>query len=131
MPKLKYTQEFELNVSPKIIFPYLLNPKNLEEWFAQKVMLDDDKIYNFFWENTEHFAHITHLRTNHYIKYEFLDNDKNPQEDTAYIEFRIQQSEFTNTSFLKITDYSDMTSEKELKTLWDSLLAELCDCVGI
>ncbi len=128
---LKYTQEFELNISPKIIFPYLLNPKNLEEWFAQKVILEDNKIYNFFWDNAEHFATVTHIRTNHHIKYEFLDNNRKEQENPPYIEFRIQLSELTNTSFLRVIDYSEMTNEKELKELWESLVAELCDCVGL
>lgn len=131
MSKLKYTQEFELNISPKMIFPYLLNAKNLEEWFAQKVSINEDKIYNFFWDNVEHFAQITQLRTNHHVKYEFLDDQKQPQPSPPYIEFRLQQSELTNTTFLKITDYSDMSNEKELKKLWDSLVAELCDCVGL
>ena len=92
MPKLKYTQEFELDISPKIIFPYLLNPKNLEEWFAKKVIMEDNKTYNFFWDNAEHFAIVTHIRTNHYIKYEFLDNQKKEQDNPPYIEFRIQLS---------------------------------------
>jgi hypothetical protein len=103
----------------------------MEEWFAKKIVLNDHKIYNFFWDNTENYAIITHVRTNHYLRYEFLDNNQNPQEDAPFIEFRIQLSELTNTIFLRITDYSEMTNEKELKNLWDMLIASLRDCVGI
>ena len=130
MQKYKYTEEFEINSSPRILFPYLQNPASLAEWFADKVSLDNDKVFNFIWDKSDHFARMVVNRQNKCVKYEFLDNDKKELTDAPYIEFKIQQSELTNGTFLKITDYSDMTNPKDLTALWHGLIGQLRDVMG-
>ncbi len=130
MHKYKYTEEFEVNSSPRILFPYLQNPASLAEWFADKVTQDNDKVLNFIWDNSDHYARIAVSRQNKCVKYEFLNAEKQEMPDPAYIEFKIQQSELTNGTFLKITDYSDMTNPKDLKALWHELIRQLLDVMG-
>ena len=130
MIKYKYTEEYELSSSPRIIFTYLQNPASLAEWFAEKVTLDNDKVFNFIWDKTNHYAKIVTIRQNKHIKFEFLDNEKQNIEDAPYIEFKIQQSELTNSSYLKITDYSEMTEPKDLEALWSGLMAQLRQTMG-
>jgi len=130
MHKYKYIEEFEVNSSPRILFPYLQNPASLAEWFADKVTLDNDKVFNFVWDNSDHFARMVINRHNKCVRYEFLSNERQEVADPSYIEFKIQQSELTNGTFLKITDYSDMTNPKELKALWHELIKQLFDVMG-
>jgi uncharacterized protein YndB with AHSA1/START domain len=130
MNKYKFTEEFELNASPRVIFPYLQNPASLAEWFADKVALSPDKVFNFIWDNTDHFAKLVATRQNKQIKYEFLDKNLKSVADPNFIEFKLQQSELTNTTFLKITDYSDMTSPDDLDALWKGLINQLKEVLG-
>lgn len=125
MSKHRYTQEFELNATPKAVYPYLHSPNSLAEWFASKVEVDNQKIFNFVWDNTDHFAKIVTSRTNKQIKFEFLDESKKPIEDSAYIEFKLLNSELTNATFLRVTDYSEMTNENDLNDLWQGLINQL------
>jgi len=131
MQKYKYSEEFEINnSSPRILFPYLQNPASLAEWFADKVTLDNEKTFNFVWDHTDHFARMVVNRQNKCVKYEFLDNEKQDLTDPSYIEFKIQQSELTNETFLRITDYSEMTEPKDLIALWHGLIGQLRGVMG-
>lgn len=130
MNKLKFTEEYELNASPKIIFPYLFNPVNLSEWFATDVTVDEGKVYNFVWDNTDHFAKLTATRINKQVKFEFLDDKKQEKENPDYIEFKLETSELTNATFLKVTDYSEMTDRNDLDDLWVGLIEKLREVLG-
>ncbi|HRS40225.1 MAG TPA: START-like domain-containing protein, partial [Bacteroidia bacterium] len=50
--KQKYTLEFEIKSSPKILFNYLSTASGLEEWFADKVNIREGD-YMFQWDGTE------------------------------------------------------------------------------
>ncbi|TAE70630.1 MAG: ATPase [Bacteroidetes bacterium] len=131
MAKYKYVEEFELEGSPKSIYPYLQNIGNLKEWFAAKIIVEKDNIINFMWDDQNHFARITHSQVNKYIRYEFLDDKKQiVVNDASYLEFRLSQSELTRATFLKITDYSEMVNENDLKALWEELIEQLRNVSG-
>ena len=51
MKKEKYDIEFVLgNASHKSLWRMLTDPTALEEWFADKVTLDDGTFYTFVWD---------------------------------------------------------------------------------
>jgi uncharacterized protein YndB with AHSA1/START domain len=130
MNKYKYSEEFEINAPPRVIYPYLQSPVSLAEWFADKVNVDNERVLNFIWDNTDHFAKIVTSRLNKQIKYEFLNDKKQVTPDPNYIEFKLQQSELTNSTFLKVTDYSEMTSMDDLTALWHGLIVQLKEVIG-
>lgn len=132
MAKYKYIEEFELSGSPKSIYPYLQNIANLKEWFSPKIEVDSNQIINFMWDDNNHFARITHSQLNKYIRYEFLDEKKQIiTSDASFLEFRLLQSELTRATFLKVTDYSEMSNEGDLRALWEELIEQLKDVAGI
>jgi uncharacterized protein YndB with AHSA1/START domain len=130
MAKYKYTEEFEINASPRVIYPYLQSPNSMAEWFAAKVDVDSEKVFNFVWDNSDHYAKIVTSRLNKQVKYEFLGDNKKNTQDPNYIEFKLQESELTNSTFLKVTDYSEMTSPRDLTDLWHGLIAQLKEIIG-
>ncbi len=130
MGKYKYTEEFEMKASPKVIFSYLVNPAGLAQWFADDVNTDDYRVFNFIWDNSPHYARIASMRTNKYVKFEFLSDDRKEKTDPAYIEFKLDLNELTQSSFLKVIDYSDTDDEDDLKELWTHLVASLRESVG-
>lgn len=130
MVKNKFVSDYQINASKKIVFQYISTASGLEEWFADEVKIDEDKNYIFNFDNEDHHAKLTSIKTNSYVKFEFFD-PKNPiDEDNAYIEFKIVENELTQTLFLKVTDYSDVYDEDESLSIWDGMIARFKEMIG-
>ena len=130
MSKTLFTTEFEINASTKMLYSYISTASGLAQWMADDVNLDEDKNFNFIWEDEDHKAKMVSHRLNHYVKFEFLPNNEEDEEDPAYFELRLDKSELTNSVFIKITDHSDMEDLEELEDLWHGLIDNLKETVG-
>jgi uncharacterized protein YndB with AHSA1/START domain len=132
MAKLKYVAEFEINASVKMLFPYLSTPSGLSEWFAEKVKVinAEERIYDIVWDNTSHPAKLTALQHNKHVKFVFLPENEADKEDPSYLEFKLAHNDMTETTFLKVIDYSLIDNEADLKELWISLIQTLCELIG-
>lgn len=128
MKKYKFVKEYELKASVKMLYPYFSTAVGLQEWFADEVQNIDSHTLRFHWDNEDHIGTITSQRIGKSIKFEF-DKDKNPQ-NPSYIEFRLDHNDLTNSTFVRITDYSNETDEEELNELWDGLIHKLKEIVG-
>ncbi|MVM37168.1 ATPase [Spirosoma sp. HMF3257] len=129
MEKLKFITEYELRASPKMLFPYISTASGLSQWFASKVNTMPEQRFDFQWDNESHIARQVSMRQNKGVRFEFLNTDDNDS-DNNYVDFRVDQSELTQSTFLRITDYSNTTDEEELKDLWDGLMDKLKEIVG-
>jgi uncharacterized protein YndB with AHSA1/START domain len=130
MLKNKFVSDYQINASKKIVFQYISSASGLQEWFADEVKIDDDKNFIFNFDNEDHHAKLASIRINSHVKFEFFD-PKNPnEEDKAYIEFKIEENELTQTLFLKVTDYSDVYDEEESVSIWDGMIARLKEIIG-
>ncbi len=130
MEKHRFTAEYELRASSRMLFPYFTTPAGLAQWFADDVSINGGKIYNFTWDGSPHYAKITAQRLNKYVRFEFLDDDQRDADDPNFIEFKLDMNEMTQSSFLKITDYSDANEAGDLHELWENLMASLRETVG-
>ncbi len=131
MDKRKYEFEFEINATPKLLFPYLATPGGLEQWFADKVVVDADKVLNMSWDGEDHFAKIVMQKINKSVKYEFLDENKKAVKDPDHLEFAMVKNEMTETYYLHIVDYMGVdVEEDEQFEVWESLVEELKSIVG-
>lgn len=131
MNKYKFVAEFEINASKKMLFPYLNSASGLSQWFADDVNINEDKIYNFIWDGEDHKAKIAAHRTNNLVKFEFLpENGDQETEDPAYVEFKLDMNELTQSVFISVTDYSENEDEDELHDLWSGLIHNLKEIVG-
>jgi uncharacterized protein YndB with AHSA1/START domain len=130
MGKYKYTTEFEIRANNKMLFNYLVTPAGLAQWFADQVSIDDYKIFNFVWDNQPHYARMTAQRLNRYVKFEFISEDSQPGQEPSFVEFKLDMNDLTQSSFLKITDFSDIENEEDLRELWTGLVSNLREIVG-
>jgi uncharacterized protein YndB with AHSA1/START domain len=130
MDKYKFLGEYEVNASPRSIYPYLHNANSLSEWFIGPVKMEGTKQYNFMWDNTDHFAKLTVSRLNKQVKYEFLDENKQAEDNPNYLDIRLQQSELTDVTYINVTDYSEMTDDQDLQNLWEGLMSRLREVLG-
>jgi hypothetical protein len=129
--KKLFTSDYEIHASIKMLFPYIQSPGGLSEWFADNVTINNqDKTYNFIWDNEEHKARLTAHRTNHFVKFEFLPENNDDEKNPSYFELRLEFNDLTQSVYLKVTDYSDFDDVKELNDLWDSLIDALRKTVG-
>ncbi|UII31444.1 ATPase [Fulvivirga ulvae] len=130
MSRHLFTTDFEINASTKMLYPYLSTASGLAQWLADDVTVDEDKVYNFIWDEEDHRARMVSHRTNHYVKFEFLPETDDESDDPAYFELRLEMNELTQSVFIRITDYSDMDDNEELYDLWHSLIDNLKETVG-
>ena len=129
MEKYKFIAEYELRASPKVLFPYISTASGLSQWFAHKVNVRPDQQYDFFWDNESHLARQVSIRQNKSVRFEFL-NGNGTSDEHNYIDFRVDVSELTQSTFLRVIDYSSNTDADELKSLWNSLIEKLKEIVG-
>ncbi len=130
MVKNKFVADYQINASKKIVFHYLSTASGLEEWFADEVKINEDKNYIFNFDREDHYARLASQRSNSHVKFEFY-VPKNPDEaDHAFIEFKLEENDLTQTLFLKVIDYSDSYEDDELVPIWDGLIARLKDIIG-
>jgi uncharacterized protein YndB with AHSA1/START domain len=125
MDKNKFVGEYPINASKKMLFPYLATASGLSQWFADDVNVNEDKVYTFIWDGDENKAKMVSSRANHHVKFEFDDEEDDPN----YVELRLDMNELTQEVFIRVTDYSDIDPEEALE-LWDSLIHDLKEIVG-
>jgi uncharacterized protein YndB with AHSA1/START domain len=128
--KHRFTTEYEINASPKMIFPYLSSAGGLQEWFADEVVTLPDKTMNIIWDGVDHHAKVVSRRTNSHIKYQFGIDGNAEEEELGFLEFKVDYNEMTQSSFLKIVDYSEMDDENDLEELWNQLIGNLKEITG-
>lgn len=128
--KHRFTVEYPIKSSPKILYPYLASASGLARWFCQDVTLGPDHRLNFIWDNQSHYAEISSHRTNKSVRFVFLSEQKRTLPDASYLDFCIESSELTQEVFLRIVDYSEETDEVELQEMWDNLIQTLREQVG-
>jgi uncharacterized protein YndB with AHSA1/START domain len=129
MEKFKFITEFELRSSPKVLFPYISTPSGLEQWFAEKVTVLPNQRFDFQWDGDSHVAKQTGLRINKAVKFEF-ENTSDDDLDNNHLEIKLEVSELTQTTFLRVVDYSSNKDEAELISLWNGFMDNLKEIVG-
>lgn len=125
-----FTADYEIHASIKMLYPYVQTASGLAEWFADDVTISPEKVFTFTWDNEQHKAIMASHRTNHFARFEYLPESKEDEKDPSYFELRLEVNELTQTTFLKVMDYSDFEDMGELQDLWDSLIENLRKVVG-
>jgi hypothetical protein len=128
MAKNKFQTEFEINASKKMLYPYIYSASGLAQWLADDVNINEDKIYNFIWEEEDHKYRMAAHRTNSFVKFESVDDEDD--DDPNYFELRLEMNELTQSVFLRVVDYSDNPDDEELQDLWESMIFNLKEIVG-
>ncbi len=129
--KKLFTADYEIHASIKMLYPYIQTASGLAEWFAEDVTINNsDKSFTFFWDNESHKAKLVAHRTNHFVRFEFVPENKDDQDDPSYFELRLESNDLTQSVYIKIFDYSDFEDHKELNDLWGGLIEALRKTVG-
>ncbi|RZL12600.1 MAG: hypothetical protein EOO96_31910 [Pedobacter sp.] len=122
--KKKFTLEYEVKSSPRILYSFISEPNGLSQWFADDVNFRD-QVYTFTWDDEQLKAKLVSVKENKLVKFKWLDDE--PQ---CYFEMEIVQDELTNDVALAITDFTtdDLLAEKKL--IWDNQIDYLISVLG-
>jgi len=122
--KKKFTMEYEIKSSPRILYSFLSESNGLTQWFADDVTVRD-QVYTFTWDGEEQKAKLLLLKENKLVKFRWVDDD--PQ---YYFEMEILQDELTNDVALGITDFAAEETIDERKLIWDNQIEYLISVLG-
>jgi uncharacterized protein YndB with AHSA1/START domain len=125
--KQKYQIEFEIKSSPKILYPYLSTPSGLNEWFADKVVVNGGT-FQFEWNGSAENAKVAGKKDNLFVRFEWLDRKEDAKNN--YFQFDIIQDELTSDVALVITDFSTPEDLVENKLLWANTIQNLKHIIG-
>ena len=128
--KKLFTADFEVHASVKMLYPYIQSAGGLSEWFADNVKISPEKVFTFVWENETRLAKMAGSRLNHFCKFEFLPESDDDRSDPSWFELRLETNELTQTTFIKVFDYSDFEDMDELQDLWEGMIENLKKVVG-
>jgi uncharacterized protein YndB with AHSA1/START domain len=133
MEKFKFVQEYEIKASARQIYPLLSTPTGLAEWFCDDVRITPEKQFSFLWDGQRHLADIIVQRLNKMIKFQFKKDDAilHPDADPSFIELHIDANDITQTTFLKVIDYSENANAEDLEELWADLIQKLREALGV
>ena len=122
--KKKFTLEYEVRSSPRILYSFISEPNGLSQWFADDVNFSD-QVYTFTWDDEQQKAKLVSIKENKLVKFKWLDDE--PQ---CYFEMEIVQDELTNDVALSITDFTTDELLAEKKLIWDNQIDYLISVLG-
>lgn len=123
---IKYTLEYPIQSSIKILFARLSTLSGLSEWFADDVNSNREGIYTFTWEGSQQQATLLSKKKDLFVRFQWLDSSED-----QYFEFFIQIDELTSDVSLIITDFADDEADKEdAISLWDVQIDKLKSTIG-
>ena len=126
----QFVADYQLNASKKIVYSYLSTASGLQEWFADAVRIDEDKNFIFNFDQEDHFAKQTTLKSNLHIRWDFFDPKNAGNGKESFIEFKLDEAELTHSLFLKVIDQSNFYEMDELEGIWEGLISKLKQIIG-
>ncbi len=133
MGKQKIDIEYPLAIkSPALIWEQISSAHGLERWFADHVT-EEDGVFTFTWgepwtEQDIRQAHIVDIQKYDHITLKW---DEDEEDDEAFWEMRIAQSDLTHHLNLIITDFAEDDDADGLRILWESNLDRLHRASGL
>lgn len=123
--KQKYSLEYEIRSSAKILFNFISEPNGLSQWFADDVRIKDH-VYTFSWnDGEEQNAKLISIKENKSVRFKWLDD-----EEYTYFEMEVVKDELTNDVALVITDFAVKEAIKDKTLVWDIQIENLLSVLG-
>lgn len=121
--KVKFQLEYIINSSPRILFPFLVEPNGLSQWFADDVNYLENT-YQFIWDDEVKKAKISTQKEFSMVKFEWV------EDKPYYFEMQIIQDELTNEVAIAITDFAKQEDIENRKLIWNNSIDYLQRVIG-
>lgn len=111
-PLHKFTLEFPLKVSPRLLYTLISTAEGLARWFAEKVDVKDDVFY-FHWEGSQQTARLIEFKEPDFVRFEWLDDFH----EGSILELSISHESVSGEAALIVSDYAE-ASDMEFSQMW-------------
>ena len=116
----KFTLEFHLETTPKLLYTLISSPEGLTRWFAHTIKSGED-IYLFKWEGNEQAVRLVQAKDNEYVIFQWLED----YHKDLFLEMRIETDPMSNGITLVIFDYAEAADVDISKRLWSAQVGQL------
>ncbi len=119
-PLQKFTLEFPMKVSPKLLFTLISTSEGLARWFADKVTVQGDN-YLFEWEGSQQSARLLESKEPEYVRFEWTDDFH----EGFVLELQISHQPVSGESALIVSDYAEESDMDFTQMWWRTQLTKL------
>lgn len=119
-PLNKFTLEYPISVSPRLLFTLISTAEGLARWFADKVIVKGDE-FIFEWEGSEQSARLIESKEPEYVRFEWTDDFH----EGFVMEMHITHQPVSGEAALVISDYSEAFDMEFTQRWWTSQVARL------
>ncbi len=116
----KYTLEFHINASPKLLYTLISTAEGLARWFADRVVVKGE-IFHFYWEGSTQTARIVDSKEFEMVQFEWTDD----YHEGFSMEMHILHEPVSGESALIISDHSEYSDMEFSKLWWAGQVARL------
>lgn len=111
----KFSLEFSIKASPKLLYTLISTAEGLSRWFADIVDIEEGGIYKFKWEDSEQRARMVQSKENEYVRFQWMEDDH----EDSYFELKILSEPVSSEVALVVTDHADPVDLDFSKRLWN------------
>jgi uncharacterized protein YndB with AHSA1/START domain len=119
-PLKKFTLEFPMKVSPRLLYTLISTSEGLARWFAEKVNVKED-VYDFEWEGSLQTAKLIESKEPEYVRFEWTDDFH----EGFMLEMRITHEPVSGESALIVSDYSEENDMDFTQMWWTTQVGRL------
>ncbi len=119
-PLHKFTLEFPMKVSPRLLFTLISTAEGMARWFAERVNVQGD-LYHFEWEGSEQSARLLESKEPEYVRFEWTDDFH----EGFILEMRISHQPVSGEAALIVSDYSEASDMDFTQMWWTTQIAKL------
>lgn len=119
-PLQKFTLEFPMKVSPRLLFTLISTSEGLARWFAEKVNVKDDE-YLFEWEGSQQSARLLESKEPEFVRFEWTDDFH----EGFILELQISHEPVSGESALVVSDYAEESDMDFTQMWWKTQTAKL------
>jgi len=126
MVKEPFQLEYVLKkASSHLLWNLISTPSGLAEWFADDVD-ERNGLFTFHWDDSSLKAVRIAKNNGTYVKFRWCD-----EAEPYFFELRIEQSDITGDTVLRITDYADSAERNSSIELWNTQVDILSRRTGL
>ncbi|MDD3877949.1 MAG: START-like domain-containing protein [Bacteroidales bacterium] len=123
----KFTLEYPMKSSIKVLYEFISTPQGLAEWFAEEITIDKEGIMTFKWYDSEIKGKLMQKKENEYVRIQWIKEHDHPSQ---FLELRINIEPLSNDLALIVTDFCPSDELEDQKDLWDASIANLLRRIG-
>jgi uncharacterized protein YndB with AHSA1/START domain len=119
-PLQKFSLEFSIKVSPRVLFTLISTAEGLSRWFADKVKVVDEE-FVFEWEGSVQKAKLIDFKEPEFVRFEWTDDFH----EGLILELQITHEPVSGEAALIVSDYSEVSDIEFTQRWWISQVARL------